>query len=472
MLNAIPAVITDVYADARIPHDVYRRTFVKSLIMVPVRERDPVAAIGAYWAMQHEASAQEVHVLQTLANAAALALANVELYQDLQKSLEREREARDAAEHGNRTKAELLANISHELRTPLGVIQNFCWQLRRSGVTADLIAHAAEVIERNVAMQTRLVEDLLDASRGASGHLTLQQRLVDVVSACRMVVETARPGAQEKAVSIRFSNGQPVVVWGDPDRLQQVVWNLVNNAIKFTPAGGWVEVLVKRSDNHACIQVSDSGVGISPDVLPHIFERFRQADSSTSRRLGLGLTIARQIVDAHGGSIRAESAGGGHGACFAVELPVPAVLEEPGSWLRRRAGVVPRTERLDGLTVLAVDDEQDALDALRGILEHHGARVLTAASAAEALEVLQQVRPDVLLADLAMPGTDGYQMLQQVRALQQLSGRSIPAAALTAFYGAEHEQAVRAAGYQAYLPKPVTAEELTAIVARLAGTVH
>jgi two-component system CheB/CheR fusion protein len=472
MLHRTTAAIPDIYADERIPHEVYRPTFVKSLAMVPVRRRDPVAAIGAYWARAHEPTVAELEVLQSLADAAALALENVELYSNLRNALESERDARSAAEAANRSKDEFLANLSHELRTPLAVIQGWCWQLRQ-GLPPEAIGRAAEVIERNVALQTRLVEDLLDTSRALAGKLKLQTRLVDLSSAVRVVVEASRPAADEKAIGLTIDDeGPDSVVWADSERLQQVVWNLVNNAIKFTPRGGSVRVAVGRAGTRARIEVRDTGSGIPAEALPRVFERFHQADQSSTRRyggLGLGLTIARELIEMHGGTLRGESEGEGRGAAFTIELPIPAVLEEPGSWLRRRVGApASSAARLDGTTIMIVDDEKDACESIRAILERQGARVVAAHSAAEALTLLQESPPDLLVADLAMPEMDGYDLLRKVRQLDS-SVHDVPAAALTAFFGPEHEQAARAAGFQLFLPKPIGAQELAAELAQLAS---
>ena len=330
---------------------------------------------------------------------------------------------------------------------------------------------AAEVIERNTALQTRLVEDLLDSQRATSGKLRLNPHLVDIAEIARAVIELATPAAQAKGIRLQMGRGLPCVVWGDPDRLQQVVWNVVGNAVKFTPDGGQVSVAVGRGERRIFVEVSDNGIGIEPEVLPHVFEPFRQADSSTTRHhggLGLGLAIARQLVELHGGEVRAESAGRGSGTTVTLEFPIPALLEEPAAWPGMRAGSDHDAPSLEGLSVLVVDDEQDAGEAVRRLLEMHGASVNVERSARDALARLEHEAPDVLLCDIAMPEMDGFDLIQRVRASPAQS-RTVPAAALTAFSGAEYEERAKRAGYQTFVPKPVMPEDLASTVARLAA---
>ena len=470
MLNRQIAVIPDIYQDSRIPHEVYRATFVKSLVMVPVRQADPIAAIGAYWAATHEATQDEQEVLQSLANAAALALRNIELDADLHRSIEREREARERAETANKLKDDFLATLSHELRTPLHVIQSWIWQLNRSDQTPAL-KKALEVIERNVALQSRLVEDLLDVSRASTGRLQLNTRLVDLASACVSVVEVLRLSARAKNIQLDVSQETSTFIWGDADRVQQILWNVINNAIKFTPNDGRILVRISRGNRQARVEVEDTGIGIEPHFLPFIFDRFRQADPSSTRRfggMGLGLTIVKELVQLHGGTVEAVSKGQGLGSTLTLEFPVPAVLDQPGTWLRRRAGIEPPQARLDGVSILIVDDEPEVLSTLEGILRHHGAEVLTAASADEALKLLGQHQPTVLISDLAMPGRSGFDLLRAVRALPT-PARKIPAAVLSAYLASEHASEAESAGFQLFIEKPVQPLELVGQIAQLAG---
>jgi two-component system CheB/CheR fusion protein len=335
MRHREPAVIPDIYADPRVPHDAYRPTFVKSLAMVPVRNEDPLAAIGAYWARVHRASDEELAALLALADASSLALANVALYQELQHALEREKRARLAAEDVNRAKDEFLATLSHELRTPLNVIQGWIWTLKQPGVPADTARRATDALERNVRLQARLIEDLLDISRAVAGKLTLERRTVGLGGLAGVAVEALRPDARAKNISLRLSvEGEVPVVWADPDRLQQVLSNLLSNAIKFTPKGGAVDVTVRRGERSVLVEVRDTGAGLDPDFTSEMFKPFRQADSSSTRHfqgLGLGLAIVKRIVELHGGTVKAASPGLGLGTTMTVELPEaePEVEPEP-----------------------------------------------------------------------------------------------------------------------------------------------
>jgi two-component system CheB/CheR fusion protein len=330
MLNRQYAAITDIYSDDRVPHDAYRPTFVKSLLMVPVRREDPVAAIGAYWASNHTPTPVEIGVLQSLADAAALSLYNVQLDSDLKTALRQEREARESAESASRLKDEFLALLSHELRTPLHVINNWLWQLKQGkSVPPDILKKALEVIERNTALQGRLVDDLLDVSRAVAGKLSIDSRLVDLGALCATVVETAQLSARERSMTLELNVSGNPRVWGDPDRLQQVLLNVISNAIKFSERDGRVLVQVTRSGSRAVISVRDNGHGVASDFLPFMFDRFRQADGGMTRRqggLGLGLTIVRELMALHGGTVSAESPGPNQGTTIRLEF---AVAEEP-----------------------------------------------------------------------------------------------------------------------------------------------
>ncbi len=470
MLNRQTAVVPDIYQDARIPHEAYRPTFVKSLVMVPVRQEDPIAAIGAYWAQPHEATSEEQRVLQAIANAAALALRNVELYGELRLSVEREREAREQAEAASKLKDDFLATLSHELRTPLHVIQSWIWQLNRTEQPPAL-QKALEVIERNVAVQSRLVEDLLDVSRASTGRLQLTTRLVDLASACTAVVDVLKLSARAKNIQLAVQQESSTFIWGDAERVQQILWNVLNNAIKFTPNDGRIRVRISRGNRQARIVIEDSGIGIEPQFLPFMFDRFRQADPGTTRRfggMGLGLTIVKELTQLHGGTVQAASGGKDQGTTVTLEFPVPVVLDQPGTWLRRRSGIQPPEARLDGVSILVVDDEPEVLSTLEGILRHHGAEVLTAASADAALNLLTQHQPTVIVSDLAMPGRDGFDLLRAVRALPS-PARTIPAAVLSAYLASEHASAAASAGFQIFIEKPVQPLELVGQIAQLAG---
>ncbi|HVP68903.1 MAG TPA: ATP-binding protein [Anaeromyxobacteraceae bacterium] len=388
----------------------------------------------------------------------------------------RERDARAEAERASRAKDEFIATVSHELRTPLNAVLGWARLLRGGRLDAAATARAIEAIERSAITQAQIVDDLLDVSRIVRGQMKLDVREADLAAAVEAAADTVRPAATAKSIALSLDL-EPGAgsVRGDPARLQQVVWNLLANAIKFTPPGGRVEVRLVRLVDRVRLVVKDTGAGIEASFLPHVFERFRQADSSPTRThggLGLGLAIVRHLVEAHGGAVAAESEGKGRGASFTVDLPLP----QPGPALagdrpersgsRAPAAPAPAVS-LSELRVLVVDDDPDTLEALRQLLEQAGAGVVAAASAGEAMAALQRAAPDVILSDIGMPGEDGISLIRRVRSLE--AGRSIPAAALTAYTQAEDRDRALGAGYQVFLAKPVDPGVLTAALARLAG---
>jgi PAS domain S-box-containing protein len=388
--------------------------------------------------------------------------------------------ARRDAEAANRAKDEFLATLSHELRTPLTSIVGWAKMLRSGQLDPATTARAIETIDRNARLQTQLIADVLDLSRIVSGKLRLSLRPTELGPVVESALDTVRPAAEAKGIRIRrVFDRHPCPVSGDPDRLQQVVWNLLSNAIKFTPQNGVVEVRLQCRGNEAEVVVADTGIGISRELLPHVFERFRQGDASSSRSyggLGLGLAIVRHMVELHGGRVEAESPGLGLGSTFRVRLPLlvdeSAPMPNPD---RRRpvehepSSVEESGKPLAGITVLAVDDEPDALDLLEAVLGHGGATVLTASSAARALELVESARPDVLLSDVEMPEESGYALIKKVRALPPERGGRTPAAALTAYARLEDRTRALRAGFQMHIPKPLNPTELAAIVASLAG---
>jgi signal transduction histidine kinase len=395
-----------------------------------------------------------------LADHAAIAIRNSRLFA-------RERAARAEAHAANRAKDHFLATLSHELRTPLNAIMGWLRMLRNPRLDESQKIHAVDVIERNARLQAQLINDLLDVSRIIAGKLELERFPVDLVLVVREGLEAVRGDVEAKALALEASlDAATGEVLGDPMRLGQVVSNLLSNAVKFTPAHGRIVVRLAREGGHARLTVADSGEGIDPAVLPHVFEPFHQADSTTTRShqgLGLGLAIVRQLVEAHGGRVRAESAGRGHGATFVVELPIIAVRSARASG--GRAAQAPRAgARLDGLHVLVVDDHGDAREVLGVALREHGAQVHLAAGAAEALEILGRTRVDVMVSDLAMPGADGYELIAAVRAAR---GAAIPAVALTAYAGREVRERAIAAGFAAHATKPLDPDDLVDLIARL-----
>jgi PAS domain S-box-containing protein len=379
-----------------------------------------------------------------------------------------------ALEHANRVKDEFLATLSHELRTPLNAILGWSDMLLRPGLPPETQRRALESINRNAKAQAALISDILDVSRIISGKLRLEPRPVDLAEVVRAACESIQPAADAKGLPLAVAiDGRPVVV-GDPERLQQVLWNLLSNSVKFSEAGGRIEIDVRPVGAAIRIAVSDQGSGIAADALPHIFEPFRQADSSTTRSrvgLGLGLAIVRHVVELHGGTVQAESAGEGRGATFSVTLPVPAVIDSS-----RQAGpglpeTAVRPGCLSGIHVVAVDDQDDARMLAASVLERYGARVTACGSAEQALAAIARECPDVLLADIGMPVVDGYELIRRVRSRPHLAAgpRPLPAVALTA-YGSDHDRSqALAAGYWEHLPKPIVPDALVRVVAAAAG---
>jgi PAS domain S-box-containing protein len=374
--------------------------------------------------------------------------------------------ARRAAEEANRAKDAFLAAVSHELRTPLTPILAWSEVLRQDPMDVDQRTSALASIQRSARAQARLIDDLLDVSRMVSGDWRLTLRAIDVVPIVRAAVDVVRPAAVAKGVAIEVLVPDAAIhVHGDAGRLQQVFWNLVSNAVKFTPAGGRVDVVIERVAGRCRVVVRDTGEGISPEFLPHVFDRFRQADTSATRRhagLGLGLAIVRALVERHRGTVSAESAGQDRGAAFTVELPTLAAeaFDDPPA-VDRVAAVPPGS--LDGLHVLVVDDDADSIAVVSALLASCGAEVRTAGSAAAALEIAGHWRLDVLVSDIAMPGEDGCALLRAIRARGGALGR-VPAVALTAYAGTADRVRVLEAGFQVHLAKPFDPLELAAVV--------
>ncbi|GAC1347487.1 MAG: hypothetical protein NVSMB23_26830 [Myxococcales bacterium] len=403
---------------------------------------------------------------------------------DTQKRLEeertqllaREQAARAAAEVANRAKDDFLATVSHELRTPLTAILGWTRMLRTGAVAEAAIPRALETVERNARVQAQLIEDILDVSRIVSGKMRVELRRLDLRSSLQAALEAAGPAAQAKGVELVPEICEGIVECvADPDRLQQICWNLLTNAIKFTPRGGRVTAQLAREGSgdaaRGVISVIDTGAGIASDFLPHVFERFRQADSSMTRTqggLGLGLAIVRHLVELHGGRVDAFSEGEGRGSRFVVQLPIaqPSTVEVPAV---AATGAEVRSLSLAGLKVLVVDDEPDALEVIVQALRVAGAKVTSAASADQAVDALLVEVPDVLLSDIGLPREDGYALMRRVRKLESPAASSVPAAALTAYATAEDGRLALEAGYQRHLAKPVEPSQLVAVIADLAG---
>jgi len=407
---------------------------------------------------------KDLALAEDLARRAALAVDNARLY----------REAQEA----NRMKDEFLATVSHELRTPLTSMLGWARMLRSGDLDEVTSARAVETIERNARSQARLIEDLLDVSRILMGKFRLNIRPVELLSIIDAAIDAVRPAADAKAIRLQSSlDPEAGPVSGDPTRLQQVVWNLLSNAVKFTPSGGRVEIRLERVDGDARITVTDTGAGINPEFLPYVFDRFRQADSTTTRAhsgLGLGLAIVRHLVELHGGTVQAYSKGESQGATFTVSLPIiidrsSAFNHHAPAFLADRTLPYENLLMLKGLRLMLVDDEVDTLDVLSTSLTRYGAQVKCCASADEALNELYRWKPDVLISDIGMPGEDGYMLISKVRRLEAERGGGIPAIALTAYAKDEDRARALSSGFQAYLTKPVEMSELATTIARLAG---
>lgn len=458
---------------------------LRAYLALPLRARGQVLGAIALSNEDREIAPADRAVAEELARRVGTALDNAQLYREAQQA--------------SRLKDDFLATVSHELRTPMNAILGWATLLpARIGPDVpgrDAIMHALGVIERNARAQARLVEDVLDVARIVSGKLRVASRPFELEPVVRAAVEACATGAANKGVQLEVVAETDVgagAIHGDPDRLQQVVWNLVSNAVKFTPRGGTVRIALAREGSSARIVVSDDGIGIAPELLPHVFERFRQADSSSTRQhggLGLGLSIARHLVDLHGGTIEAASAGMGRGATFTVRLPVGVPAEEPRSERGVSARGAPadtavaagaedprdRDERararraLEGVRVLVCDDEADARDLVTAVLESAGASVIALGSAADVVDVLPTASVDVLVCDVGMPGVDGYTLMTKLRALPPERGGRVPAVALTAFASPSDRMRALAAGFQQHVPKPLEPRELWLVIGSLLG---
>lgn len=396
----------------------------------------------------------------------------------------REQAARIEAEAANRMKDEFLATLSHELRTPLHSVLGWARLLRTRSFDAATTARALETIERNAQAQAQLIEDILDVSRIIRGKLQLNLRPINLIPVIEAAVDSLRPSAEAKSLELETCFDRSLErVMGDPDRLQQIVWNLLSNAIKFTPEGGKIEVRSLGVGSHAQIQITDTGIGIKSEFLPYVFDRFRQADSTTTRShggLGLGLAIVRHLVELHYGGVDVKSEGEGKGSTFTIEIPLQSSTQSKLSCLEQ-AGLKPINEpsvldasaepsnTLSGLRILIVDDEPDVRELLTTTIEGSGAKAIAVASVLEAIETLEQLQPDVLISDIGMPLEDGYSLIRQVRSREAERGGLLPALALTAYAREEDCKQALDSGFQKYLSKPVDTDQLLMVIANLAG---
>lgn len=415
--------------------------------------------------------------IRMAANLAAVAIENVRLF-------EHENKARMMAEESNRMKDEFLATVSHELRTPLTSIIGWAHLLSSGALDREATARAIETIERNAKAQAQIIDDILDVSRIITGKLHFTAEAIELVDVVEQAINAVRPAAEAKQIRLETIVGeQPTTVSGDANRLQQIVWNLLANAVKFTPAGGRVQARLERTGSDVEIIITDTGEGINPEFLPYVFDRFRQADASTTRQhggLGLGLSIVRHLVELHGGTVQAESLGEGHGASFKVRLPLTQLRKaedgrrnedenETTRLARQSAFRLPPSAILTGLHVLVVEDEADTRMMIQAILEERGARVTAVESASKALQSIERQPPDVVVSDIGMPLMDGYELMRKVKAMESKLKRNLPAVALTAYARVEDRERSLAAGYLMHLPKPVEPSALIKAIAQLAG---
>ena len=465
-MTRIPAALLETSARDEEHRQLLKALDLTSYMCVPMVTKGK--AFGAITFVMAESgreySEDDVRFAQELAGRASLAVENARSYA--------------LANDASRLKDEFLATLSHELRTPLNAVLGYARMLRSGVMTPEKAKPALDVVERNATALKQIIEDVLDVSRIVSGRLRLNVEPVDLPAILHESCATVVPAADARGVRVEtMIDPIDTPVSGDPERLQQIFWNLLSNAIKFTPRGGKVQLRLSRVNSHVEISVSDTGHGIAADFLPFVFERFRQGDQTFSREhggLGIGLAIARQLAELHGGAVSAASAGLGQGATFTVSLPLmimhppasaPGLREQPRT--DRYAASMETVPRLDGVHVLAVDDETDSLDLLRTVLEEAGASVTTARSGAEALQAMKERRPDVMIADIGMPGMDGLQLIRTVRQMEEPI-RSIPAAALTAYARSQDRITSLASGFQMHLVKPIDPVELVVAASSLA----
>ncbi|MEG4809292.1 PAS domain S-box protein [Microcoleus sp. F8-D3] len=431
------------------------------------RSGKPIGIVSTHWRTRHRPSERELRFLDLLARQAADSIEQRQAEAQRKQLLEHQQAAREEAEQANRIKDEFLAVLSHELRSPLTPILGWSTLLLNAKIDATKTTQALSTIQRNAKLQSELIDDLLDIARIMRGKLSINVAPVNLASTVRAAMETVRLAAEAKSIQIAASLTEDVgLVLGDCTRLQQVVWNLLSNAVKFTPAGGQVSIRLERCDSSAQITVSDSGQGIAPDFLPHVFDYFRQADGATTRKfggLGLGLAIVRQLVELHGGTVSVASPGLGQGTTFTVRVPLKPTPSEKKQDVRSTQQFVD----LSGIKILIVDDETDIRELVAFVLEQQSAEVIAATSAREALLILPHAKPDILLSDIGMPEMDGYMLIRQVRRLTPEEGGDIPAIAVTAYAGDTHQQQVLAAGFQKHISKPIQPQVLVQAIAHL-----
>ncbi|MBO9665823.1 MAG: response regulator [Bdellovibrio sp.] len=459
MIHKKAVMIEDIYQDSRIPYEYYRPTFVKSLVMVPIRQDDPIGAIGVYWAQKYSLPQDQLELLQALADSVSVALENVSLYNDLNKKIAQ-------LELANEAKDNFLLTVSHELRTPLNAIIGWTDILREEVVTDEDREQGLSVIHRNAKTQARIVEDLLDSTRIVVGRMRLEREDVELLETIKLAISSLQAEAHKKGIKIRLSTElREAPVMGDSLRLQQVFSNLLMNAIKFSYDGGEILVKVQKRGPGVEVQIEDQGVGISEATRKSLFDRFHQGDSTTTRRfggLGLGLSIAKHLVESHNGQINLYSEGEGRGTTAQIILPmIDKNVSALGDVLATHAREGNQPEQLlRGVHVLAVDDDEDSLGLLETVLRRSGAKVEKANSVQEALRLSRLFRFDALVSDLSMPEEDGFSLVKRVRAGQTAMEKQIPAVAVTAFNDQDSQNKAMAAGFDQFFGKPFSRSDL------------
>lgn len=479
LASTAPVIVKDLRTETRFSSQLLLNHGVVSAmtVIIPGRAR-PYGVLGAFTTSLRTFTHDDINFLQASANVLAMAIERKQSEEEREQLLAREQEARHEAEEANRLKDEFLATLSHELRTPLTSMLGWARLLRSGMLHGEAVNRALESVERNANAQKQLIDDILDVSRIITGKLRLDVAPMNLVPVVEAAIDAVRPAAEAKNIQIQVHAGPRIgLVSGDAARLQQVAWNLLTNAVKFTPEGGRVEVHLERVDASARIRVSDTGRGIRPEFLPYVFERFRQGDAQSTRKhggLGIGLALVRHIVEMHGGTVSAESPGEGLGATFTVTIPLARTYQKarrPGTG--SSVAAIDKSQecppRLNDLRVLVVDDDTDTLEFARTVLANCGAHVATATSANEALRLIEESAPEVLISDIAMPEMDGYALISQIRRLPANRGGRIPAIALTAYVREEDRMKAYVAGFQTHLPKPIEPHELITVVASFAG---
>jgi PAS domain S-box-containing protein len=479
MMTGRPRRTASYLGDPQVPrdfHEAAREAGTNALMVVPIAVQRQVE--GLLYISNRSSRAftdEDEAICLRLADQAAVAIQNAMLFA-LERALRAEAEhARGEADTANRAKDEFLTVLSHELRTPLNAVYGWARMLRNGQLDAETTTRAVDAITRNAEAQSRLIDDLLDVSRIVAGKMRLEFRSIDLRAVVEAAVDAVRPAAEAREIRLEtVLDPQAGPVQGDADRLQQIIWNLVMNAVKFTPKAGRIQIVVQRVKSAVEIMVTDTGLGIRPEVLPHIFERFRQGDSGSTREktgLGIGLALVRHLTELHGGTVSAESAGEGKGATFRVHLPLaPSALL--GSKADQTVSVPKPTSigpSLSGLRVLVVDDDIDALTLVSTMLTTAGAQTRTSTSAAEALPCVRSWRPHLLISDIEMPGEDGYALIRKVRALEPSDGGQTPAIALTAYGRPEDRIRSVSAGYNRHVVKPADPAELSMVIHGLAA---